>query len=280
LLLKAEEADKSDQPDGLDIVGELSRREERLAAIARAKAEIEERARERHAEEQADYEQKLAERKAKEQKTGKKARGRQPRPPEPGPRDTDQVNLTDKESRIMPISGSGFEQSYNAQAGVDIETMLVISRHLSQNPNDKLEIEPALEALSALPEELGVVNALVADAGYYSETNIGHCLKHEVLPYISDRRDTHNQTLEERFAVPDPLAEDVDAVTEMKHRLKTRDGRALYARRKSTVEPVFGIIKAVMGFRQFLLRGVETVRGEWDLVCMAWNLKRLHVLMA
>lgn len=280
LLRQAEEADRADQPDGLDIVGELSRREERLAAIARAKAEIEERARERHAEEQAEYEQKLSERKAKERKNGKKGRGRQPKPPKPGPRDKDQVNLTDKESRIMPISGGGFEQSYNAQAGVDVETMLVISRHLSQNPNDKLEIEPALEALSALPEELGAVDALVADAGYYSETNIGHCLEHEVLPYISDRRDTHNQTLEERFAVPDPLAEDVDAVTEMKHRLKTRDGRALYAKRKSTVEPVFGIIKAVMGFRQFLLRGVESVRGEWDLVCMAWNLKRLHALMA
>lgn len=278
LLRRAEEADRTDQPDDLDIPDELSRREERLAAIARAKAEIEERARERYAEEQTDYERKLAERKAKEQRNGKKARGRQPKPPEPGPRDTDQVNLTDRESRIMPVSGGSFEQSYNAQAGVDIETMLVISRHLSQKPNDKLEIEPALEALSALPEELGAVDALVADAGYYSETNIGHCLKHEVLPYISDRRDTHNQTLEERFAVPAPPPEDADAVTEMKHRLKTRDGRALYAKRKSTVEPVFGIIKAVMGFRQFLLRGVESVRGEWDLVCMAWNLKRLHVL--
>jgi hypothetical protein len=101
-----------------------------------------------------------------------------------------------------------------------------------------------------------------------------------MLPYISDSRDAHNQTLKERFADPGPLPEEADAVTEMKHRMKTTDGRALYAKRKCTVEPVFGIIKAVMGFRQFLLRGVESVRGEWDLVCMAWNLKRLHALAA
>jgi hypothetical protein len=152
--------------------------------------------------------------------------------------------------------------------------------HLSQNPNDKLEIKPALETLDALPENLGTIDTLLADAGYYSEANVGHCLKHEMLPYISDSRDAHNQTLKERFADPGPLPEEADAVTEMKHRMKTTDGRALYAKRKCTVEPVFGIIKAVMGFRQFLLRGVESVRGEWDLVCMAWNLKRLHALAA
>lgn len=280
LLRQAEEADRTDLPDGLEIPDELARREERLAAIAKAKAEIEQRAAERHAQEQAAYEKKLAQRKAKEQKSGKKQRGKQPKPPVPGPQDKDQVNLTDAESRIMPVSGGGFEQSYNAQASVDLETLLIVGQHLSQNPNDKLEIDPALESLSALPESLGSVDTLLADAGYFSKDNVDACLKHEILPYISSRRDEHNQSLKERFAESTPLPEGADAVTQMNHRLKTRDGRALYANRKSTVEPVFGIIKHVMGFRQFLLRGVKSVRGEWDLVCMAWNLKRLHTLVA
>jgi len=280
LLRQAEDADRADIPDGLDIPDELARRKERLVAIAKAKVEIERRAATRHAAEQAEYEKKLAERTAKEKETGKKPRGKQPKAPVPGPQDKDQVNLTDEESRIMPVSGGGFDQCYNAQASVDVETMLIVGRHLSQNPNDKLEIEPALAALATLPERLGTVDALLADAGYSSETNVDQCLKHKVLPYICTGRDTHNQTLKERFAEPTPLPDDADGVTQMKHRLKTREGRALYAKRKSTVEPVFGIIKAVLGFRQFLLRGVESVRKEWDLVCIAWNLKRLHVLAA
>ena len=280
LLRQAEDADRSELPDGLDIPAELARREERLNSIASAKTEIERRAAQRHTEEQADYEKKLAKRKAKEQETGKKARGKQLKPPEPGPRDKDQVNLTDEESRIMPTSGGGFGQCYNAQASVDTETMLIVGQHLSQNSNDKRELTPALESLTVLPKSLGTVDSLLADAGYFSEANVERCLKEEVLPFISAHRDGHNQSLKERFAEPDPLPEGADSVTQMKHRLKTQAGRAIYAIRKCTVEPVFGIIKAVMGFREFLLRGVESVRGEWNLVCMAWNLKRLHVLAA
>lgn len=280
LLRQAEEADHTDLPDGLDIPDELARREERLAAIAEAKTEIERRADERYTEEQSEYEKKLATRKDKEQKTGKKTRGKKPKPPVAGPRDKDQVNLTDEESRIMPASGGGFEQAYNAQASVDVDTMLVVGQHLTQNPNDKLEIEPALEALNKLPKDLGTIDSLLADAGYFSQDNVDSCLKEELLPYISIGRDEHNQSLKERFSEPEPLARDADAVTKMKYRLKTKDGRAIYAKRKCTVEPVFGIIKAIMGFRQFSFRGVESVRGEWNLVCMAWNLKRMHVLAA
>jgi transposase len=280
LLRQAEEADRVDIPDGLDIPDELARREKRLSAIAEAKAEIERRASKRFAEEQADYEKKLDIRKDKEQKTGKKARGKKPKPPVAGPRDKDQVNLTDEESRIMPTSGGSFEQCYNAQASVDIDTMLVVGQHLTQNPNDKQEIKPALKALNELPEELGAIDSLLADNGYFSQDNVNHCLKEELLPYISGGRDGHNQSLKERLSEPDPLPENADSVTEMEHRLKTKDGRAIYAKRKCTVEPVFGIIKAIMGFRQFSLRGVESVRGEWNLVCMAWNLKRMHVLAA
>lgn len=174
----------------------------------------------------------------------------------------------------MPTSGGGFAQSYNAQASVDVNTMLIVGRHRSQHPNDKLEIQPALAAVRTLPEALGNIDILVADTGYSSATNVGTCLEHEIQPDISSPRDPHHQSLKERFAEPEPLPDHADAVTEMKHRLKTQDGRALYGKRKSTIEPVFGIIKAVRGFRQFLLRGVESVCGEWDLVCMAWNLKR------
>jgi hypothetical protein len=280
LLRQAEEADRADLPDGLDIPEELARREKRLAAIADAKAAIERRAAERYAEERADFEKKLATRKDKEQKTGKKTRGKKPKPPEPGLRDKDQVNLTDEESRIMPTSGGAFEQCYSAQASVDVDTMLVVGHHLTQKVNDALEIEPALEALNKLPKELGTIDALLADTGYFSQNNVNSCLKKKILPYISSHRDGHNQSLKERFSEPPPLPENADAVTEMKHRLKTKDGRAIYARRKCTVEPVFGIIKAIMGFRQFQLRGVKSVRGEWNLVCMAWNLKRMHVLAA
>jgi len=280
LLRQAEEADNSEQPDGLDIPAELKCREDRLGAIARAKAEIERRAAERYAEEQAEYENKLAERTAKEQKTGKKIRGKQPKPPEPGPKDKDQVNLTDGESRIMPVSGGGFEQCYNAQASVDIEILLIVGRHLSQNPNDKLEIDPALEVLKTLPEQLGMVNGLLADAGYFSEANVESCQEEQILSFISIHRDKHNPSLKERFSEPAPLDETADSVETMRHRLQTQSGRTLYAQRKCTVEPVFGIIKSVMGFRQFLLRGVNCVRGEWNLVCIAWNLKRLHALRA
>ena len=280
LLRQAEEADNSEAPDGLDLPAELARREQRLEAIARAKAEIERRAAERHAREQAEYEHKLAERKAKEQQTGRKPRGKEPKPPEPGPRDKDQVNLTDDESRIMPVPGGGFDQCYNAQASVDVDSLLIVGQHLSQHPNDKQEIAPALAALTALPETLGTVDGVLADAGYFSQGNVGHCQQAAILPYISPKRDAHNQRRQERLLDPAPLPADADAMAQMKHRLQTAEGRALYARRKCTVEPVFGIIKAVMGFRQFLLRGVASVRGEWNLVCMAWNLKRLHTLRA
>jgi transposase len=278
LLRQAEAADQSDLPDGMNIPEELSRRAERLKAIAEAKAEIERRAAERYAQEQEAYDNNLAERAKKEQKIGKKPRGPKPQPPTPGVKGNDQVNLTDGESRIMKKSGGGFEQAYNAQAGVDTESMLIVSSHVSQQTNDKRELEPAIANLAALPEALGTVDAVITDNGFYSEANVGACEKNKITPYIAFGREQHNQPLMDRFRKPLPLPDDADAVAKMKHRLLTQAGKKLYAKRKSTVEPVFGIIKAVMGFRQFLLRGFESVQGEWDLVCIAWNLKRLHAL--
>jgi len=278
LLKKAEAADRSDLPDGLSIPEELGRREKRLAAIAAAKAEIERRASERHAREQAAYEEKISRRTKKEQETGKKPRGKQPKPPAPGPRSSDQVNLTDEESRIMPVSGGGFEQGYNVQAVADTTSKLIVSAHVTQQPNDKQEIKPTLEHLATLPEELGTVTDLIADSGYFSEANVAACEKQALTPYIAIDRKNHNEPLWNRFQEPPPLPDNADAVTRMKHRLKTTAGKAIYALRKTTSEPVFGVIKAVMGLRSFQMRGFEKAQGEWNLACIAWNLKRLHAL--
>jgi transposase len=277
LLQKAEAADRADLPDGLIIPKELQRREDRLGAIRDAKTEIERRAAERHAREQAAYREKMAERGRKEQETGKKPPGKKPKPPVPGPTAKDQVNLTDGDSRIMPTSG-GFEQCYNAQAGVDVTTKIIVSAHVTQEPNDKQQMKPTLENIAVLPKELGEVTGLISDSGYFSETNVQACESQGITPYIAVAREHHNQSPWDRFREPPALPEDANAVARMRHRLKTAAGKATYALRKVTSEPVFGIIKAVMGFRSFQMRGCEAAEGEWNLVCMAWNIKRLHVL--
>jgi len=278
LLRLAEQADADTIPDEMDVPEELSRRQDRLDAITRAKAIIEARAAQRFAQEQKEYEEKVAKRCAKAKDTGKKPRGRDPKPPEPGPRKKDQVNLTDEESRIMPSSDKGFIQAYNAQATVDVDTMIIVESHISQAPNDKQEIAPALAALDELPEKLGKIDTFLADAGYYSDDNVASCGKSGIEPYIPPSRNKHNQPLAERFIDPVPLPEEAAVIDKMKNKLKTVEGRKIYAKRKSTVEPVFGIVKHVLGFRQFFLRGLEAVSGEWTLVSIAWNLKRMFAL--
>jgi len=277
LLKQAEAADAEDAP-ALDIPDELARREDRLAAIANAKAEIERRACERAEAERAEYEEKCQQRQDKEKKTGRKVRGKQPKLPTPGPRDKDQVNLTDKASRIMPIARGGFEQAYNAQAAVDVDTHLIVANHITRQPNDKQEIEPALNKLNAVKDKLGKPEGLLADAGYFSADNVERCAAENITPYICDSRQRHNLPLQERLKQPPSCPENADALTAMAHRLQTPEGKAIYARRKSTVETVFGIIKEVLGFRQFHLRGLDAAQGEWNLVCMAWNLKRMYAL--
>ena len=276
LLKQAEKADEEDRPE-MDIPEELARREDRLAAIKKAKAAIEKRAQERFESEQSEYEEKLRKRAEKEAQTGKKARGRAPKAPQPGPRDKDQVNFTDEESRIMP-SSEGFVQGYNAQAAVDVESHLVVENHLSQCANDQREIEPTLTGLERVESQLGKAENLLADAGYFSAANVDHCEGAEIVPYISDHREPHNLPWDERFETPAPCPPNADAVTTMAHRLRTAEGKAIYAKRKSTVETVFGIVKEVLGFRQFHLRGLQAAQGEWNLVCMAWNLKRMYAL--
>jgi len=278
LLCLAEQADQADIPDGMSLPEEIKRREDRLAAMVAAKAKIAARAKERYQREKAEYDEKMASRAAKEKDTGEKPRGKQPKAPQPGPKDSEQINLTDEESRIMPVTGGGFEQAYNAQAAVDADTMLVVATGLTQAPNDKEQIEPMLETLKTQTPVLGAVQRLIADSGFCSEKNIKACEAAHVEALIAMARDEHHPGWRERHSEPAPLTDNATPMQAMAHRLKTKAGRARYALRKQTVEPVFGIIKSVMGFRQFSLRGLHKVTGEWTLVCLAWNLKRMAVL--
>jgi transposase len=278
LLALAEKADQADLPTGVKLPEELKRREDRLVAMAAAKATIAARAKERYQREKAEYDEKIARRAAKEEATGKKLGGKPPKAPEPGARASDQVNLTDEESRIMPVAGGGFKQAYNAQAAADAATMLIVATGVSQAPNDKEQVEPMLATLKAQAGVLGTVECLIADSGYCSEKNIKACEAAGIDPLIAVARDEHHPGWRERHSEPASLPEGATPVQTMSHRLKTKEGRARYALRKQTIEPVFGIIKSVMGFRRFSLRGLKKVTGEWTLVCMAWNLKRLAVL--
>jgi transposase len=278
LFVLAEAADQADVTDGMSVPGEISRKEDQIKAITQARAKIEARAKERYAREKAEFDAKMAAREAKEAETGKKTGGNKPTPPTDTPRAEDQINLTDDESRIMKVAGGGFEQCYNAQAVVDTESMLVVVPYITQATNDKQQIKPALVKIGALPEGMNTPKNLLADTGYFSERNVDLCLDANVEPFISIGREAHHPDWKERFTEPAPLPANATSVEKMKHTLKTKAGKAIYALRKQTVEPVFGIIKSVMGFRQFMLRGLEKVGHEWTLVCLAWNLKRMAVL--
>ena len=272
-------AEQADTEEGaqVDIPEELSRRQDRLAKIRQAKAKIEQRARERFEAEQAEYEERLKRRKEKEEETGKKPGGRPPEPPQAGPRDKDQVNLTDEESRIMPSAG-GFEQAYNAQAAVDNDSHLIVTSHVTDACNDKEQVREVLERLEAVADDIGKPQGLLADSGYHSAANVELCEQHPLTPYIAAGRQGHHPPLTERLTQPPPCPADADAATRAEHRLRTPQGKAVYGKRKATVETVFGVIKEVMGFRRFRLRGLSAVNGEWTLVSLAWNLKRMHAL--
>jgi transposase len=275
LFQLAQEADGTG--DDFDIDNEIQRRRGKLSNLAKAKAVLDARAAERDAENEAVYQEKMAARKAKEERTGKKSRGRKPKPPETGPRDKEQYNFTDPESHIMKNGNKkGFEQCFNGQAAVEHESRLVVGNALSNHPNDKQEAIPALDAI---PAALGTPDAAALDNGYMSPTNIAEFEKRGITPYIATGRDSHHFDLDCLLADElDPPPDNASHMVKMLYALKTEAGKAIYKLRKSTVEPVFGIIKEVMGFRQFSLRGLAAASGEWNLVCLAYNLKRLHVL--
>jgi hypothetical protein len=256
----------------------MTLRKERLENLAQAKAVLEARAQERYAVEKAEYDEKVRERETKARKHRKRPRGRAPKPPEAGPRDKDQYNFTDPESRIMKNStNDGFDQHYNVQAAVDQDSLLIVATSLSNHPNDKREAEPTLDALSP---RLGKPAAAALDNGFFSEHNILTLEQRKIEPYIATGREAHHKDLNTLLGTTFPVPpEDATPLEKMAYKLSTEIGQAIYRLRKCTVEPVIGIIKEILGFRQFSLRGLKKVTGEWCLVCLAFNLKRLHILM-
>ena len=267
LLAKAEAADSTPLQDGLTINDELARRQSRKAALAKARAEMEARA---YAKAQAERTQKHPEQEGP--------------PPPPPPAPTDQYNFTDPESRIMPAGGKGrFEQAYNAQAAVEIESRLIVGQHVTQDTNDKHQLVPTVAAIAPV---VATVKEVLIDSGFVTEAAItqlendqtGRPTGLTVLAAV--KREHHGRTVAQLEARPDPSPPPDDApfLQRLAHRTATRSGRARYKQRQQTVEPVFGIIKAALGFRRFLLRGLAKVSLEWALVCSAYNLKRLHNL--
>lgn len=274
LTEKAEQCDGSEKQDcAFNLPGEIARREERKARIEEAMAVIESRHAEKLAARKEEHEKKVRARDAARE-AGKKPRGTEPKEPEAAPGAKDQYNFTDPESRIMKAGNGGhFEQCYNAQAAVETQSMLIVSNHLSDRPNDKLELLPSLDAAAA---NGFTIDGVLADTGYYSEANADGCQERGIEPYLAVGKQSHGIALETILGTaqePD-LSEDASAKERMAHKLKSPKGAKLYGLRKQTVEPVFGIIKQCMRFRQFLMRGKENVAGEWNLVCTAYNLKR------
>ena len=279
LFTVGEQADQGEiqLPEGLIIENEIAIRQERLANLAKAKAVLEERAKERYEAEQAEYQAKLREREEKAKKHHRKPRGRNPKPPEAGPRDQDQFNFTDPESRIMKNStNEGVDQHYNVQVATDQASLLIVAHALSNHPNDKQEAIPTLDALSP---KVGKPAAAALDNGYFSEANVKAFQERKVDPYIATGREPHHLDWHTFFQEqPEPPDENASAKVKMAYQLRTDIGQAIYRLRKCTVEPVIGIIKEVLGFRQFSLRGLKAAAGEWCLVCLAFNLKRMHTL--
>jgi transposase len=285
LLAKADQADSTPLEDGLTIPQEIQRRQERKAKLAAARAEIEARAKARAAAELAAYQAKLAERAAQIDQ-GKKPRGPEPTAPSEQPKPSDQYNFSDPQSRIMKAgNGQHFEQSYNAQAAVEVDSRLIVGQRVSQAPNDKQELVPNVAAIGA---PVASVAAVLTDSGFFSEAAVQQVEQSAdgqptgTTVYAAVEKKDHHRSVSDLEKRPEPEAPapGVRLVEVMKQRLKTTVGKAKYKLRQQTVEPVFGVIKSVLGFRQFLLRGVEKVGLEWQLVCLAYNLKRLHVMGA
>ncbi len=238
---------------------------------------LEARAQARYEAEKAEYEAKMRARKEKAAKKGRKPPGRPPQPPTPGPRDKDQYNFTDPESRIMKnANNSGFDQHYNTQVVVEHDSRLIAGNWLCDHTNDK---QAALPTIDTVPPALGQLEAANLDTGYFSENNIAGLEARGIDPYIATGRSPHHHGWRAYFLdKPDPPPHDTSVKEQMAYKFRTEIGKALYRLRKSTVEPVIGIIKEVLGFRQFSLRGLFAAGGEWTLVCLAYNLKRLHTL--
>lgn len=267
MLQKAEAVDAEEDAKygkgkrGDELPEELRFRQSRLKKIREAKQALEERAKQ----------EALDKGKLDQSDSPKAARGRKPKTISGTPKPTDQRNFTDPDSRIMRDGATkSFVQAYNCQAAVDAEAQVIVAADVAQETNDKQQIKPMTkkikENLEQLPSEIS------ADAGYFSEDNANHLKAVGVGGYICPDKLKHG---EERPVVRGRIPNDISAKDRMRRKLWTKRGRETYSKRKETAEPVFGQIKEVRGFRQFLLRGVENVRGEWSLICATHNLLKL-----
>ena len=273
LLRDAERVDAEEDerfgPDrrGDELPEELQRREGRLERIREAKAALEAEAREAETERRAEL---------KEQ--GKKPRrppnGRDPFAPKPKA----QRNFTDPESKIMKTSDGSFHQCYNGQAVVDSQAQVIVAAELSDHPPDAEQLAPALEQLQenldAIDAELPEQAALTADAGYFSEENVAITAKHGLDGHIATGRFKHSEA--QAPAPRGPIPRDATPKQRMARKLKTKQGRAVYARRKAIVEPVFGQMHTVQDARRLLLRGEQAARAQWRFQCAIHNLLKLH----
>jgi transposase len=284
LLKNAEDADQSEL-DSQRLPDEIARRKKLCDKMDQAIEGLKKRAESQQRSEQKAYEQKLKKRKEKQQKTGKKASGAAPAPP----KDVEKIaeesdvsyNLTDPDSRVMRKSKlAGYTQSTNAQASVDADgSYLIVGTHLSQSSSDSNELLPAYRAIE---EAIGTPTIQIADAGYVNIDAIEKLLETTNCdPYVSvHREDAHNERSYDYRPEKERKIKPIKHPTllAMRDKLSSETGKAIYKLRSQTVETVFGIIKEVMGFRSFQLRGLAKMTGEWELVSLAYNCKRLHKL--
>lgn len=278
LTAKAEQADNVPLDDGLSIPAEIARREDRIKSLEHARETIKARYEDERKQKQAEYEEKAAKRE-EQRRNGKKPKGKDPKPPSAEPPDNKQYNFTDPESRIMKAgNGSHFEQAYNAQAAVDTETYLIVGQLVTDAPNDKEQLNPVL---SSIPKEVATPENVLTDTGYYSEAAVNNAeADNGPTVYSAMAKSGHHISVADLEKQPHPEAPPPGAPMkeQMAYRLKTPEGKALYKQRKQTVEPVFGIIKEVLGFRRFSMRGKEKAETEWGLVCLSYNLKKMFNL--
>lgn len=280
LLQQAEAADQKEQ-DSQKLPDEIARRERLLEKMNEACARIQARAQARAAAEEAEYQRKVAER---EQRPGKK-NGPPPKPPSQTPSPTEPINLTDPEANLMRKSKrEGYTQSYNAQAVVAVGgSQLIVGQRVCDCPSDAGQL---VADVASIPASLGPPTKVLADCGYVNRAAFKRLETERpgLELYVSVQREEAHAERRYDYRPPDKIKPPrvlVDpTLLAMAAKLKTPEGKAIYRQRAQTVEPVFGIIKAVLGFRQFLLRGLHKVTGEWNLVCLAYNLKRLHGLGA
>ena len=252
--------DKKYGPDfrGDELPEELQRREDRLRVIQEAKKRLEER---KLAEAEEEEEQR---RKAKGKQSGKPKR----KPKSGVPKDKDQENFTDPDSRIMK-RGTEYQQSYNAQIAVDSASRLIVATNVGQCAADSVELLPMVDEIEKNTGD--VPDRLLADSGYMSEANFRELERRNINAYVSVGREGKK---------PRSIGDDNQATERMRRKLRTKDGRKWYGRRKHIAEPPFGWLKQALGFRSFLLRGIGKVRGEFDLACLALNLKRMNQWLA